>query len=145
GGEQFLAVNDVRKRNALRTFMDFDPFHPQLSRRIRNGNLRTAVWPSAAQGQIESEPEFLRFFRSKPQKVEEFVRKIGKVARAVLRIVQRQRIDGLNFDSTDATFFHGAQFAFEFLLCNRWSEPPPAHHDSRVIGWFLKLALEFID
>src|SRR5205085_10938575 len=118
-------------------------FRTQHSRRVGNRYRGTTVGPTAAERQIHSQSEFSRFCRREAKSINECIGEIRKILNSGRRIVRQQRIDGLNFKTTDAAFFHQAHLTFEFLLRDGWSKPPPAHHDLRVIGWPLKSTLQF--
>src|SRR5437588_5088918 len=95
--------------------------------------MRTTEWPATAHCEIHSKPTLTRFLAGESQRVQKFIRDIRRVSKPVLGIVESHGIYGLHFKSADAAFLHEAHFALEFRLGNGRTEPPPAHHDPRVV------------
>ena len=56
-----------------------------------------------------------------------------------------ERIGRLDFKAADAALLHDVHFAFEFRLGDRRPEPPPAHHDPRVVRRLIEAVLKLID
>ena len=99
----------------------------QSSRGLRNRNVRTTERPAAAERQIHAHPELFRHLRRESQHVQKFLRQIRVV------VLERQRIHRLHLEPSDARGFHLTHFALDFRFGLRWAEPPPAHHDARII------------
>src|SRR5258708_6035781 len=93
----------------------------------------TTEWPATAQREIHPEPEFTRLFPGESQRVQKLIGEIRRISKPVLGVVERQGIYGLHFKSADAAFLHEAHFTLELRFGNSGAEPPPAHHDSRVV------------
>src|SRR5207249_7324179 len=83
---------------------------------------------------VHAQTESARFAGRKAQIIDKFIGEIGKVTEASRRIVEFDRVDGLNFNSSDSPFLHLAEFPGEFQFRHRRSEPPPAHQDSAIVG-----------
>src|SRR5437899_52027 len=82
----------------------------------------------------------MRLFGGEAQRVEKLRRQIGKVSKALLRIVERQGINGLHFDAADAARLHDTHFPLQLRFIDGWPEPPPSHHDPRIVGRILESA-----
>ena len=59
-----------------------------------------------------------------------------------LRIVERQRIHGLNLYTADAPGLHRVQFAGQLVWLDGRAEPPPAHHRASIGGRCSKAAAQ---
>jgi hypothetical protein len=71
--------------------------------------------------------------RGKAEVIDVFVGKIRQIAKAGLRIIEGQRIQGGDLDASDASRLHLLEFFLDFRLRDGWTKPPPAHHDPAVI------------
>ena len=60
---------------------------------------------------------------------------------AVCRVVQRHGIDRENLEAPDSGTPHRPDLSRQLSLCHRGSEPPPTHHDSRIIRGRKKVIL----
>src|SRR5260370_42050095 len=77
-GDQFIALSDIwpsRRNHAL---------HAQLSRCLRNRNVRAPERPAARERKIHPQPEFPRFLSGEAQSVQKLVGKIREVAKTRL-------------------------------------------------------------
>jgi hypothetical protein len=80
-----------------------------------------------------------------PDGVEVFVGEERQVLDALFWVIQRKRVDRLQFDATDARILHRAQFPADLRLGDGRAEPPPPHHHSRVIRRVLEEPLQLFD
>ena len=104
------------------------------------GVFAAAERPSAAERQVETHSKLFRLLRREPQHFQKLIRKVRQIPMAFRRIIRQQRINRLDLDAADAAFLHHAQLAFDLVLRNRRPEPPPTHHDPRVVRRPLKPA-----
>src|SRR5262249_16671764 len=107
--------------------------------------MRTAEGPTAAERDITAQPQFSRFAGGKTQGCDKGVRQVREVMKVVLRIVEGQRIDRLNFNAADAGLLHGAEFAVNFGLSDAPAKPPPADHDSLVPWRIHKVPVQLVE
>jgi hypothetical protein len=77
--------------------------------------------------------------------VKELRREEIHVAHAAFGIIERQRVDGLYLEASNAAVAHHAHLALQLRLRHRRTEPPPAHHDARFVGRAFKAALQIVD
>jgi hypothetical protein len=120
-------------------------FIPQPSGCVIDRHHRAAKRPATSESQIKAQSQFARFLGSEPQGVKEAVGEKRQGPDSLFRIIQHQRINRLHFKAADAAFFHQLHLALEFRLCHRRAEPPPAHHDPRVVRRIQKRPLQIID
>jgi hypothetical protein len=77
--------------------------------------------------------------------VKEFRRHVGKIPNAIVCIVEQERIDGLNFNAANTCAAHGFKLLLQLRLGDRWTKPPPAHHDPRIVRRVLKTMVQSVD
>src|SRR6185295_5638707 len=114
--------------------IDLDVLVSQSTRRVISCHHWAAKRPATSEREIKAQSQFARFLRSESQSINEPVREKRQGLDSLLRIVQHQRINRLYFKAADAAFFHRPHLTLEFSFVYRRSEPPPAHHDARVVG-----------
>src|SRR5437588_3002912 len=131
--DQLLSSTDARGFHRMRSGGHCGCYNAQRTCRLRYRDVWTSERPAAAESHVQTQAEFARFASRKAQVIHEFVGEIGKVAETVRRVVEFERVHGLNFDPADAPFFHFAEFPSEFRLRYRRSEPPRAHQNSAIV------------
>jgi len=103
-------------------------------------SVRATVGPSARKGQADPQSELVSPGVDEPEIVKECAREVGQYLRAggliliaVLILIERKRIDGLDLESTDTGGLHLLHLAEQFRLGDGGAKPPPPHHQSRVV------------
>ena len=137
-GDQLLALADFRQPQLARAGGQRKAFDAQFPGRLGDRYVRPAVGPAAGQREVHAQAEFLGLLAGECERVEELAGEIRQVADAMRRIVQNQRIDRLHLEAADAALLHGEHLALQLRPGHRGAEPPPAHHDPRIVRGVLR-------
>ena len=125
---------DVRHGRARRAGRDDGPLDPQLAGGLGNADLRPAVRPAAAECQVDAQPELARLGGRETDVVEEPVGEKRLCLESLIGIVEHDGVHRLDLEPADAAVLHEAHLALEAGPGHRRPEPPPAHHDPRIVG-----------
>ncbi len=145
GADPLLTRADVGSRDAPDAFPDLHSLDAQPSRRLPDRNLGPPVGPPAAERQVHPQPQLPSLDGSEPEGLDELVREEGKVLDARGRVVESDRVDGLDLETADPALLHEAHLALQLRLRHRRPEPPPAHHDAAVVGRVLERPAQLAD
>ena len=126
--DSIAGSNDRSKARIDRHALD-----AQFACGLRHRDRRAAEGPSAVERDVHAQPKPGRLLCGEPQVVDVFVGEIALVVKAGCGIIQRLRIERGHLDASDAGRLHLLKLALQFRFGNRGAEPPPAHHDSRVV------------
>ena len=144
-GNQLLGVGEGRHGHAPRALRDLHTLDAEPGRRVRHRHRRSSKRPAAAHGQVHAQSQLASLHRGEVQGIDEPIGEEGEVLDAALRVVERERIDGLDLEASDPAFLHELHLPLELRLRHRRPEPPPSHHDAAVVGRGFEEASHFRD
>ena len=97
------------------------------------GDVRTAVGPAGAEGDVNAQSELAAFGLCVVDVVKHLGREEGKVLQALAGVVEYLRINEGKLGALNAVGLHLLQLAQDLGLNDGRTKPPPAHHGTGVV------------